>query len=238
MSRLYVIGCSHTRYVWPSYADILSNNYEHYENWGAPGIGNFAIFHRVMEILDTRFLTEDDTLIIQWTYPHRFDFHRSPNGWYQGGNLAFQNDELQKTISRIAWDEDSYNMYTNNYIKSVYGNLKDCKADVYYTSSWPHDFKADGWLSSLSLMDELDLKKRRFLNADPNKRNQIVQDAHFTPAMHLEYLKQHTDFTITDKMLSYTSKAEDILNNVKDWKQIQPLMQDAGLLDGFIHGKI
>jgi len=237
MKRLLSIGCSHTRYVWPSYADILSAEYDYYENWGAPGIGNFAIFHRIMEILDTRMLTENDTLLVQWTYPHRFDFHKSPNGWYQGGNLAFQNDEIQETVSRIAWDETSYNMYTNNYIKSVYGILRECKATVRFTSSWPHEFDVADWLPSLTVIDNLDLKKRRFLNADPNKRNQIVTDAHYTPQMHFEYLKQFTDFTITDKMLSYTSKAEEILNNVKDWSQIQPLMTEAGLIDGFVHGK-
>ena len=53
MKRLFVIGCSHTRYVWPSYADILSLSFDQYQNWGFPGFGNFAIFHRVNEMLDT-----------------------------------------------------------------------------------------------------------------------------------------------------------------------------------------
>jgi len=238
MKRLFAIGCSHTRYVWPTYADILSVEFDSFENWGAPGIGNFAIFHRILEILDTRNLTENDTIIIQWTYPHRFDFHRSPNGWYQGGNLALLNDQIQKTIMQYAWDEHSYDMYTNNYVKCIYGLLQDCKATVKFTTSVDHPYTLDEWLPSLTIMDKLDIKKRRFLNANPNKRNHVVEDAHYTPLMHFEYLKQNTDFTITDKMLQCTNKAEDILNNVKDWSQIQPLMTDAGLLDGFIHGRI
>lgn len=238
MKRLFVVGCSHTRYVWPSYADILSVEYDYFENWGMPGIGNFAIFHRIMEMLDTRNLTADDTLIIQWTYPHRFDFHRSPHGWYQGGNLVFQNDEVQRVIMQYAWDENSYEMYTQNYIKSAYGNLQNCKAKVLHTSSLPHPYDINDWLPSLTVMDNSEHKKRRFLNANPNQKAKVVEDAHYTPIMHLEYLDNQTDFTITDKMLQFVNKAESILDEVKDWSQIQPLMTDAGLLDGFVHGRI
>jgi hypothetical protein len=238
MKRLFVVGCSHTRYVWPSYADILSTEYDYYENWGAPGIGNHAIFHKINEILDTRNLTENDTLIVQWTYPYRFDFHKSPNGWYQGGNITFANDEVQSTILKYAFDENSYEMYTQNYIKSIYGNLQTCKASVWYTTSMPHEYTVDDWLPSLTVMDSSEYKKRRFLNANPNQKNQVVQDAHYTPIMHLEYLEKYTDFTITKKMLQYVNTAEEILDNVKDWTQIQPLMTEAGLLDGFVHGRI
>ena len=238
MKRLFVIGCSHTRYVWPSYADILSLSFDQYQNWGFPGIGNFAIFHRVNEMLDTLNLTEDDTIIIQWTYPHRFDFHKTPNGWYQGGNLIIQNDEVQKTVLKYAWHEDSYEMYSANYKKSIYGNLQNCKATVWYTSSTPHEYTVDDWLPSLTVMDSSEYKKRRFLNANPHKPAMVVQDEHYTPIMHLDYLKQHTGFTITEKMLQYVSTAEDILDSVRDWKQIQPLMTEAGLLDRAIHGKI
>ena len=31
--KLSVIGCSHTWYVWPTWADILSQEYDEYENW-------------------------------------------------------------------------------------------------------------------------------------------------------------------------------------------------------------
>lgn len=238
MKRLFALGCSHTRYVWPTYADIISAEFDYYENWGMPGIGNFAIFHRLIEILNTRNLTDNDTVIIQWTYPHRFDFHKSPNGWYQGGNLIFQNDIIQKTILQYCWAEDSYTTYTNNYVQAVNKILIDCPSRIIFTSSLNHELIDDKWISSISVLENSEFKKRRFLNANPNKRGLISIDEHYTPPMHLEFLTNHTDFTITEKMLQYVSKAEDILNDVRDWKEIMPAMSDAGLLDKFVHGKI
>ena len=52
MSTLYAVGCSHTRYCWPTYADILGQEYDKFENWGQSGFGNLAIMHRALEIAE------------------------------------------------------------------------------------------------------------------------------------------------------------------------------------------
>ena len=46
-NRLFVFGCSFTMYAWPTYADFLGYEFDHYENWGFPGLGNRAIAERV-----------------------------------------------------------------------------------------------------------------------------------------------------------------------------------------------
>lgn len=115
MSTLYAVGCSHTRYCWPTYADILSQEYDNFENWGQSGFGNFAIMHRVVEIADK--MQSDDRLIVQWTYPTRFDFHRKGDGWYQGGNLQHNFDQVQDTINKFAYDPDSYQWHMETFIK-------------------------------------------------------------------------------------------------------------------------
>ena len=121
---MYSVGCSHTKYVWPTYADILGKSYDKHYNWGIPGIGNFAIMNRVIAIVDC--MHPLDELIIQWTYPNRFDYHREVKGpdgirvgWYRGGNLAHDHDQVQRAINRHAFCEESYLMLSENYIQKI-----------------------------------------------------------------------------------------------------------------------
>ena len=32
-TRLFTFGCSFTQYMWPTWADILSKNFNFYESW-------------------------------------------------------------------------------------------------------------------------------------------------------------------------------------------------------------
>ncbi len=36
-------------YAWPTYADFLGYEFDYYENWAFPGLGNRAIAERVAE---------------------------------------------------------------------------------------------------------------------------------------------------------------------------------------------
>ena len=66
MKSLYVIGCSHSRYVWPTYANILGQEYDNFYNWAGSGFGNYAIMHRAIEV--SKLMKPEDDLIIQWTF--------------------------------------------------------------------------------------------------------------------------------------------------------------------------
>ena len=73
MTRLYVLGCSFSNYAWPTWADMLGLEFDEYENWAFPGLGNRAIAERVAEIHARNTLTKDDTVVIQWTSHLRHD---------------------------------------------------------------------------------------------------------------------------------------------------------------------
>ena len=51
MKRLFAFGCSFTGYGWPTWADIIGQSFDYYENWGKSGIGNYLISSRVVERL-------------------------------------------------------------------------------------------------------------------------------------------------------------------------------------------
>ena len=231
MNNLYSVGCSHTKYVWPTYADILGQEFDNHYNWGQTGIGNFAIMNRALEIADE--MTEDDTLIIQWTYPARFDFHISKEGWYRGGNLANNHDMVQDTIDKYAFDADTYELLTNNYIKLTKTYLDANHIDYRMIGS---DYDV-GDLPALSIAKEFDIAYYKFLNVRPNVKMIKKQvDHHYTPRHHLEYLYQ-TDFTITKKMLHYIEQAEKIIEDIHDWKWLQFRLEDAGLTQRVTYGR-
>lgn len=213
MKRLFTIGCSHTLYPWPTYADILSKEFDEYYNFAIPGIGNQAIFLRLVNLIKHYNLTKDDTLIVQWTNPHRFDFYKEPYGWYLGGNLAHQYDDVQKTILKYCWEENSWELISKQYYYAADIILQTVKASTYVLS---YDIDNDNWLPCLKSLEPTDKKFKRMLNANGSMPNTVQVDKHYTPSMHLDYIKQFTSFPITEKMLQYVEQAETELENVKD----------------------
>jgi hypothetical protein len=71
--RLFTFGCSFTQYIWPTWADILGDNFSYYENWGQVGAGNTYIYHSVIECLTTQKINPNDTVIIMWSAADRED---------------------------------------------------------------------------------------------------------------------------------------------------------------------
>jgi hypothetical protein len=145
MSRLFVLGCSFTNYAWPTWADMLGTEFEVYENWGYPGLGNQAICERLVELHAREHLTKNDTVIIQWTSHLRNDYHTTDTrregvlegvGWKTCGsifnyiNAELYSDEWIKTF----WDETSYTMHLLNNIVLAQGLLKSIDCNWYMTS--------------------------------------------------------------------------------------------------------
>jgi len=145
MSRLFVLGCSFSNYAWPSWADMLGTEYDTYENWGYPGLGNRAICERLVELHAREKLTSGDTVIVQWTSHLRNDYHTTDDrrdgcnaggGWKTCGSLfnyinaKLYTDNWIKTF----WDESSYTMHMLNNISLAQGFLKSTGCNWFMTS--------------------------------------------------------------------------------------------------------
>lgn len=90
-NRLFVFGCSFTSYYWPTWADIIGQEFdsENYYNFGMCGAGNEFIFHRLTEAHARYNINENDLVIICWTNFSRED--RYMNGkWQSAGNMSTQ----------------------------------------------------------------------------------------------------------------------------------------------------
>lgn len=91
--RLFVFGCSMTAYTYPTWADILGDNWDYYENWGETGAGNQFIFNSVIECATRNQLTEKDTVLILWTGVARIDAYQY-NGWIHLHDQFCHNKEF------------------------------------------------------------------------------------------------------------------------------------------------
>jgi hypothetical protein len=130
MTRLFTFGCSFTNYSWPMWSDLFGLEFDHYENWGVPGIGNIAIANRVTECHVKNNFTADDIIVVQWSSHIRNDYHlfRKPPegrdvlmGWKTKGSIFnYLNEEIydNKWIDNF-FDEPSYVMLSLNAIHST-----------------------------------------------------------------------------------------------------------------------
>ena len=88
--RLFTFGCSMTRYHYPTWADIIGCEWQHFENWGRTGAGNSYIFNSIMECLGRNRLTENDTVLVLWSSISRIDAYQY-NDWVHHHSI-FPND--------------------------------------------------------------------------------------------------------------------------------------------------
>lgn len=87
MSKLYTFGCSFTQYWrWPTWADALGQQYNHFENWGLCGAGNSYILWSLIECNQRNNLGANDDVWIMWTNTSREDRYVKDR-WLEGGNV-------------------------------------------------------------------------------------------------------------------------------------------------------
>lgn len=132
-SKIKAFGCSYTKYIYPTYADILG-----LDNQGVPGGGNERTFYFIMEDIKNGSLTETDTPVVQWSTPYRFDY-LTPGGWtIADGNIttSVQNYKIWNAIK--SWYNPTYEEEkTKNYKyiiekflpNAIFLNLEDMKKD-------------------------------------------------------------------------------------------------------------
>ncbi len=231
--RLFTFGCSYTRYYWPTWASILGREYEYFENWGQPGIGNRAILEKLTECIMNNELTSNDTIIIQWSDFHRFDVHMPmpslPEGWAQGGNMLLAEDFSKSWISSV-WNEKSYIMHSLNFISLAIMVLNSLPCKWYMTSI--HDIKKDilnnpdktvaielinylkifdhkNWLVPMDVFFEnFDFPIKELMNDN----NIFEKDLHPIPIAHYAWLKEILVPVIKkDPSEEWAIKATDVL---------------------------
>lgn len=236
MTKLYTVGCSQTRYHWPTWADILGRSFDHFENWGHSGVGNRAIFERTVEMIHTSDPTPDDLIMIQWSNPYRFDAHKVshdlPLRWSTAGNIANWPPQLAETI----YCEFSYVYHTCNFITACKNLLENKKLKYVFLSM--NDLE-----KYFSRFEELDIYQKELKNIDwmpplfdwfveqklPTKtfeKKDFIQlttlkDEHPTPFSHYLYLEKFLPKELgIDLDQAWAEAADEIVFKSKGYKEM------------------
>jgi hypothetical protein len=110
--RLFTFGCSLTQYFYPTWADIIINDFkEKYNavgyNWGRSGAGNQYIFTKLWEADAIYNFCPEDIVIVQWTSMFREDRYHEDNGWYLPGGFSERNLNKGKfTLNSFEYEDE------------------------------------------------------------------------------------------------------------------------------------
>lgn len=120
-NRIFIFGCSWSKYHWPTWADIVrySTDIPVY-NHAMSGIGNVGIHHNIV-LADLHYkFTDDDLIIVQWTSWTREDYYVHGN-WQCGGNI-FNNPHYNSEYLKKHWN------WENDVVKNTSAILSASKA--------------------------------------------------------------------------------------------------------------
>lgn len=137
-TRLFTFGCSFTRYKWPTWADIMAQEFDDFENWGKPGMGNHFILYSLIECINRRKLTKFDTVAIMWTGVAREDYYAN-NHWLSGGNMFESPKYLNLDRHQIEKFIDMNGLLIKNFsiIDAVKKILDSIGCKYYFLSMTP-----------------------------------------------------------------------------------------------------
>jgi len=242
LSRLITLGCSQTRYVWPTWADIVGRSFDAFENWGHSGIGNRAIYERTVEMLFTSKPTQEDLVIIQWTNPYRFDAHKVdpnlPARWAAAGNIMNWPKELAETIHcdfSYVYHTCNFivgckNLLENKNIKFIFLTMNALKP---YVDSYPelsiyeNELNSVPWLPPIyDWFIEENLPTKQFKKKDWHHLK-TLKDEHPTPMAHYLYLEKFWPDNISVKLdKEWAQEAEKIVNDAEGYVELINNLKD------------
>jgi hypothetical protein len=91
--------------MWPTWADIIADDLcLPLQNWGVSGIGNIAIFSRMLECDLKNKFTDSDLILVNWSSWHREDRVEKVGDWHSGGNI-FNNPFYGNSFIKRYWTE-------------------------------------------------------------------------------------------------------------------------------------
>jgi hypothetical protein len=118
--------------MWP---EIMAQGYDETINYGLSGVGNFFIFSKFIYLYNTKNLGPNDTVIIQWTEPARFDYiNPNEKEWAREGSASAEKF-IRPEIEQLNSDPTTY-YKTLTYMQTIINMLKSkgCKWYFFFIS--------------------------------------------------------------------------------------------------------
>lgn len=229
MKRLFTFGCSFTKYLWPTWADIVAVNqsYDLYENWGHSGGGNPFIFNSIIECNLRHKFTKNDEIFVMWSTTHRMDVYNNYKWHLDGGTLEQDensNDQRGyyiRDLALISAVDQIISLIGCNFQMMSMVNLHN-----HMLSTSGHSGKiALRESSELDCDDVFELYSELLNKIHPSIHEVVYKydwksrsahrpnDFHASPLLHLEYL---------DKIFGNNYISTDTRMIVEEWNKIYP----------------
>jgi hypothetical protein len=230
MKRLFVFGCSLTYYTWPTWADLIGQQFDEYYNFGVMGMGNNFIQHTVYEANSIFDFTTDDTVLVMFTNAFRNDSFiidedqqlrwQSRGFIYQPNNENLYSDEWKKSF----WSAEQSYMQTWLSIKSIQTLLHT--KQVNYKLIQGMDFTLhdvankhflDPYITQINQMLDVtvplhDWASSTYSDAEFYTFDSIGRDLHPTIKMHGEYIKHFLPNYYNDQISQAVEELENHIN--------------------------
>lgn len=232
MGRLYTFGCSFTHYVWPTWADFVGTQFDHYENWGMAGAGNFYITSKVVECNQMNKLTKDDTVLIMLSSFTRHDYISRASDFVVCGNIYSQTYYDDNFIEKY-WSEE-YGFYMTwfgvNAVKNLLDNIgcnykimcgfdlyrKETHRELYEDLTKPRVIKCMKYFETALPGDNLkDYTEKKILNSKYYKFDDGEDDPHPTISIHHDWVKDMLPEYYTPSMDELKVKWEGMMDTNK-----------------------
>jgi hypothetical protein len=232
--RLFTFGCSYTNYLWPTWADFIGTQYEHYENWGQPGAGNYYIATRLLECHQVNNITKDDVVLVMLSSFTRYDFITRDSAFITSGNIYSQTYIKDGFLEKYWSEEFGFHMTwfcVNSIInlldkigckyKIMTGfTLKKKELDYYMFDQKDRPRVKNGLEYFDDVLPNVNLKEFSEELKDAGESYyefKLGVDNHPTINMHHEWVKNYLPDFYSEDMLSLKLEWEKhIANNKKD----------------------
>ena len=219
--RFFAFGCSYTYWCWPTWADLIGNDYEEYYNYGQHGAGNHYIFNTFMQADIKHKFSKDDLIIVQFSGITREDRY-SEDGWQVKGTILNHPKEFIKNY----FDFRGFLIRDMAFIKAIVDALRNLRCEYYLLSMNPFTSKSefsvivdDSVNDVIEVYREyIDLIKPSYMETLSYKRpiklkNGIkLLDSHPLPTDHYAYLEKVLPKYAVNKDLAI--KWEDIISTL------------------------
>jgi hypothetical protein len=233
-NRFFTFGCSFTSYYWPTWADIIGQEFgDNFYNLAMCGAGNEFMFHRLTEAHARYNITKDDLVIICWTNFAREDRYLKGK-WRSAGNMSTQTVYPQDWV-RKWFDLRGALLKTSSVIAGATHLLDVTGCEYMFTSMVPMKqldqyniiFADEDYQDIFSVYDQYYKKIHTTsmtdhlygsgvcLNPAPihmklkNNKHPDMIDHHPSPSQHLKYA--------TDIILPALKENIKINNSTIDW---------------------
>lgn len=208
LSRLFTFGCSFTNYHWPTWADILGQDYSQYYNLGRSGAGNLYIACQLSEAVNRYNITDQDRVIIQWSSPLRED--RYTDQWLTWGNVF----EVETSPYPQDWVRDFVTekgcLVRDLALISLCKNLLDGQG-IDYSFFAMTDLDQDA--------DVTGVYQKTLASIKPSMQNSIFDgqwpnrtDPHPWPGQYLDYLVKTINYSPSDIISAAISEITDFIS--------------------------